>query len=134
MPAVMCWMPPSCFAERQVDPRNLYFRLLCVMPLTGKGTLDDPRRPLHAPVPALPGTPPSRNGILAYTFEISDDGQFALVEFVAQNRAAFRDILAETNPNVKIFEKGKGKRDDVEKEFKKHKKTFDLQRFGVVVP
>lgn len=124
----------TALGERRVDPQTLYFRLLCVMPLTGKGTLDDPKRPLHAPLPPLPGALPSRNGILAYAFEISDDGQFALVEYVARDRAAFRDILAETNPNVKIFEKSKHKRDVVEKEFKKHKKNFDLTRFAVIVP
>lgn len=122
------------FAQQRVDPRNMHERLLCVVPITGTGTPADPRRPMHAPPPPAKGAVPSRDGIIAFTWQPSDDGRLALVEFVARDRAAFDAILKDSNPEVKVFEKGKAKRADIEKEFKRHKKDFDLDRFGVVVP
>ena len=65
---------------------------------------------------------------------MSDDGKLALVEFVALDRKAFKDVLADLNPNVKVFLKGKDKREDIETEFKKHKKDFRLDQFGASVP
>ena len=65
---------------------------------------------------------------------MSYNGKFALVEFVARNRAAFKELLADGNPEVKVFIKGKDKREDIDKEFKKHKKDFDLDKFGVSMP
>jgi hypothetical protein len=64
----------------------------------------------------------------------SDDGKLALVEFVAYSRDAFKDLLADTRPDIKVFIKGKDKREDIEKEFKKHKKDFNLDTFGTVAP
>jgi len=71
---------------------------------------------------------------------LSDDGQFALVEFVARDAKAFDRILADINVNininvnVKAFRKGKDKREDIEAEFRKHKKDFSFDHFGVRVP
>ena len=97
--------------------------------MTGLGTFEDPKRPLHAPAPsALRAAGASRSGILGYSYVVSDDGLLALVEFVARDRAAFQEILA--NPAVKAFVKGKDKREDVEAEFKKFKKDFDFTKFG----
>lgn len=124
----------NVFAQRRVDPRNRYERLLCVVPMVGAGTMADPRRPQYAPLPPARGAAPSRTGIIAFTFQPSDDGQNALVEFVARDRAAFQAILADTRPNVKIFEKGKARRSDIEAEFRKHKKNLDLDKFGVSLP
>ncbi len=63
----------------------------------------------------------------------SDDGLFALVEFVAADASAFRGILADsgTLAGVKAFVKGKDKKEDVEAEFKKYKKDFKIENFGV---
>jgi len=77
---------------------------------------------------------PSRSGILAFTYEESDNGRFALVEFVAADRAAFLPILNERRPDVKAFVKGVARRADIETEFRKHKSDFNLDRFGVRVP
>ncbi len=63
---------------------------------------------------------------------VSDDGLLALVEFVAHDRSAFQQILEA--PTVKSFLKGKDKREDVEAEFKKHKKDFDFKLFGTRMP
>ena len=35
---------------------------------------------------------------------------------------------------IKVFIKGKDKKDDIERELKKFKKNFDLGNFGVVMP
>ena len=131
--AVVCLCVPL-FAQQRVDPRNRYERILCVVPMVGAGTPDDPRRPAHAPLPPPPGVPPSRDGIVAFTYEVSDDGNLALVEFVALNREAFNDLLNDNRPEVKVFKKGKDKREDIDKEFKKHKKDFNLDKFGVAMP
>lgn len=114
-----------------VDSRHLHQRLLAVVPMVGKGTPEDPRRPMFAPPP---GAPVSRRGIVSYTMQESDDGRFALVEFVAFERAAFAGILAETRPEVKVFERGKARKEDVESEFRRLKANFDFDKFGGGLP
>ncbi len=111
--------------------RNTHYRLLCVVPITGKGTPADPRRPEYAP---LPSAAPSPTGIVAYTWQPTDDKKNALVEFVARDRAAFKAILEDRRPAVKVFEKGKAKKADILGEFRKWKKDIDLDTFGVNVP
>ena len=121
----------SLLAQQKVNARHTHERLYCVVPIIGKGTLEDPKRPMYAPAP-LSMKPGSRTGILAYQFETSDDGTMALVEFVAADRAAFAPILADRT--VKAFRKGKDKTVDVETEFKLHKKNFSFERSGVRMP
>lgn len=121
---------PAVFAQHKVQMRNMYERLICVVPMVGTGTPEDPRRPLYAP---LPTAEPSPDGIVAFTYVESDDGLRALVELVARDRAAFKGILEENRSDVKIFEKGKHKKDDIEKEFKKLRRDFDLDQLGVGV-
>ena len=100
--------------------------------MVGSGTPADPKRPQYAPLPPSPGTPPSRAGILAAGYLTSDDGKYALVEFVAADRAAFAPILADKQ--VKAFEKGKAKKADIEAEFRRHKKELKLEQLIVRVP
>jgi hypothetical protein len=123
------------FSQHRVDARLTYERLWCVLPLIGTGTLADPKRPLYAPLPAAMNAA-SRTGIIGFTFVFSDDGKFALVEFVARDRSAFQNILADVATSVtsKAFLKGQSKREDVEAEFKKQKKDFDFNSFGVRMP
>jgi hypothetical protein len=115
-------------AQHRVDPRNTYSRIICVVPLTGTGTPADPKRPKYSPWP--PSQDP--NGIIAFTFRPSDDGQLAVVEFVARNRAAFQAIL--NDKSVVSFEKGKATRGDVETALRQHRKDFDMDTFGTVMP
>jgi hypothetical protein len=122
---------PGLAAQHRVDPRNAYERIICTVPMVGSGTAADPRRPQYAPWPPT-GAGRSRTGILAFHHQVSDDGHTALVEFVARDRSAFKAILAETNPMVKVFVKGKDKREDIEAVFQKHKKNFSLERFSQV--
>ena len=126
-------------AQHKVDTRQLYERLYCVLPFIGTGSWASPKRPMYAPSPAQMN-PASRTGIIGFTHVLSDDGQFALVEFVARDASAFQHILADINANlnvnvnVRAFSKGKDKREDIEAEFRKHKKDFSFDHFGVKVP
>ena len=126
------------FAQHRVQMRNMYERLYLVVPMIGAGTLQDPRRPMYAPLPPQPavqaGAQPAASGIIAFSFQESDDGAYALVEVVARDRSAFKEILESQRPDVKVFEKGKDRKDDIEKEFRKHKKDFDLDSLAVSVP
>ncbi len=122
--------PTSSHAQPRVDARNLYERVLAIVPLTGSGTSSDPKRPKFAPTPAdMQQAMTTRTGILGFAQVISDDGNFALVEFVARDRAAFQQILSD--PTIKAFLKGRDRREDVEAEFLKYKKGFDFSKFGV---
>jgi hypothetical protein len=122
----------SClFAQQRVDSRNLYERVLAVVPIVGSGSPADPIRPLYAPQPSAIN-PASRAGILGYTWLPSDDGTLAIVEFVAADRAAFKNILADTT--IKTFLKGRDQRADVLTEILKHRKNFDIDHFGVRMP
>jgi hypothetical protein len=122
---------PIAVAQKKVDARMTYERVWAVVPMVGAGTLADPKRPMYAPLPFALSVI-SRTGILGYTQLMSDDGKSALVEFVARDRSAFTDILADKN--IKAFLKGRDKREDVEAEFKKQKKDFDFTSFGVRMP
>ena len=114
---------PAASAQRKLDPGHNHERVMAVVPMAGAGTAADPRRPLHAPVKADP------NGIVSFSYQVSDDGRFAIVEFVALNRAALAPILAPNQPNVKAFEKEKATKSELEAEFRKYKKDFDLEKF-----
>jgi len=117
-------------AQHRVDPKNTYNRVITVVPLVGKGTTADPKRPQYAPWPPPP--PGTRTGIIAYSLQLSDDRQSALVEFVAVDRAALLPVL--NDKSLKTFEKGKSKKDDIIRELKKYRKDFDIEHFGTVLP
>jgi hypothetical protein len=113
----------------------MYERVMMIVPMTGTGSFEDPVRPMYTPLPsAFKAAAASRThtGILGFTYVLSDDGQHALVEFVAKDRAAFQQILADST--VKSFLKGRDNREDIETEFKKYKKDFDFTHFGVRMP
>lgn len=116
--------------QTRVDPGNTYHRIICIVPLVGSGTATDPLRPQYAPWPPSASSAPT--AIISFSHQVSDDGRFALVEFVARDRAAFEHILKDKS--VKVFEKGKDKKDDIEKELKKLKQSFNLDKIGAVRP
>ena len=66
------------------------------------------------------------NGIIEYHWMPSDDGRYAVVEFVARDRKALAAILKDAR-TVKAFEKGKDKKDDIERELKIYRKDFSLE-------
>jgi hypothetical protein len=94
--------------------------------MTGTGTADDPRRPKY--VPAEPSR--DRTGILAWNSIATFDGAFAIVEFVAADQSAFRDILADKS--IKVFRRGKNLRDEIEVELKKWRGDIDFEKFFTV--
>ena len=124
--------------QQRVDGRNLYERLFAIVPVTGKGTWADPKRPLLAPQPSAMGT--SRAGIIAFHHVDSDDGQWALVEFVATTPAALKNVIAAANAagataaGAQFFERGKTTTDQVQAAFQKLRKNFQLNQFMVVMP
>ena len=71
------------------------------------------------------------SGIIGFSYAVSDDGRWALVELVACDRTAFSSILTSRDPNVRTFEKGKARKEDVEREFKRLRADFDWNRFQV---
>lgn len=123
----------AVFAQQAVDPRNLYERLLCIVPIIGEGTYEDPKRPLFTPKPGERSEGGPATEIIAFSWVPSDDGKRALVEFVARDREAFAPILSNRRPDVVRFEKGRSTREEVEQEFRKHKKDFNLSQFGATV-
>jgi hypothetical protein len=115
-------------AQRRVDPRNSYSRVIAVVPLTGSGTAADPKRPKYAPWPVSQ----SIDGIIGFVFEPTDDGKSAVVEFVAQNRAALSSLLADKT--IQVYQKGAVSKAAIETAIKQVRKDFSLESFGMVMP
>ncbi len=61
---------------------------------------------------------------------MADDGQTAIVEFVARDRAAFKPILKSGDASVRIFDPHKIPVDALLQELRLLKKNFDLSAFG----
>lgn len=137
----------SLLAQRRVDSKNTYERIICVVPMTGSGTYADPMRPLYAPT----SISKTGDGIIAFSHVVSDDGKYAIVEFVARNRAAFQTILADKkitviekrypapgvangNASANAEANAANRKADIELNLKKYRKDFDLNRFGTVLP
>ena len=119
------------FGQRKVDPRYTYVRVIAVVPHVGSGTSSDPKRPAHVPAARTSALQPLP-GIIGFTQQISDDGRWALVEYVARDMASVQHIL--NDKSIKTFVKGKDKRDQIEAELKRFKKDFDFDQFGLVMP
>lgn len=124
MMLILAAMPLA--AEKRMDSGDRYERLLLSVPMIGTGSYADPRRPLYVPARLQP----SRNGIIGFHFDPTDDGKRAILELVATDRAAFQSILAEKRPDVKIFEPGKIRKAEAEPEIRKEKKDFDIDKLG----
>jgi hypothetical protein len=112
----------STFAlgQDRVDPKNMHERMTAVVPIIGAGTYADPKRPMLAPEPQE-----KASAFLSYSWEPSDDGRYAIVEFVALDRKAFAAILSDSR-TLKSFIKGRDKGADIEKELKVFRKDFAL--------
>ncbi len=115
----------------------IYERVICVVPMVGAGTLDDPKRPLFAPTAGTTesSVPPSKGflhpaDIIAFKSVMSDDGQTAIVVFVARDRAALRPLL-QSEQVLKKFHPSEGKPDKLLQELRKFKKDFELSELEV---
>jgi methylase of polypeptide subunit release factors len=78
-----------------------------------------------APPPQSKGFNPKTDFTAAQVF-YSDDGRTALVEFVANDPDALKEILASRVPGVKAFERGRTTKQEVEAEFRKYKPNFSI--------
>ena len=117
-------LSPVALAQfRPVDPRLTYERVLAIVPMVGSGRADDPKRPMFSDSPKLIG----------YHAELSDNGQFALVEFVARTREELAVINSSRDARVQTFKKSDAKRSDVLREFQKLKAKFNPDNFGLAV-
>ncbi len=102
--------------------------------MIGTGRAGDARRPMFAPTPAsgqreARATPAGETEITGFRYELSDDRRLALVEFTARHPRAFAAITSSTHPDVKVFARNTATVADVEREFRKHKPSFDAQKF-----
>lgn len=116
-------------AQGRVSPEMMYHRVWAVVPLIGKGTSDDPRRPMFAPTRAELAEnlkSGSRSGVISFSMQLSDDGKSALVEFVGVTPADLKFIVNSKVPGVKAFERGVAKKADIEAEFQKQKRGVTL--------
>ena len=110
-------------------------KLLCVVPMVGAGTLDDPRRPMFTPGRSEAALAPAASSlgfaeaprIQSFHAAISDDNASAIVEFVAHDPAAFKDIKASSE--AKVFDRQKNRASDVQGILQKYKKDFRLEQF-----
>ena len=129
----------SAFSQRRVDAGQMYERVYAIVPMTGSGTWNDPKRPMFAPVPNAM-TPENRKGIIAFNQVTSDDGNFALVEIVAATKADLATTIApiaaavSQTPGVQLFQRGSSTPAQVQTAFQALKKNFDITKFRVVVP
>ena len=154
-------------AMKGADPSQRYYRVICMVHLTGSGKAGDPVLPeyiaagtaaaqagvaaaastLQATATATqsgtatggkPPRPPvtpaftvARPGIIAWSMQLTDDGKMAIVHMVAADHHAFDSVLADTRPEVKVFEVGKTPKADIEKAMQAYKKDFSLDSFQV---
>lgn len=143
----------AAVAQPLVDPRNMYERVIAIVPIVGQGTDSDPRRPMYAPVlsvistpvatltsetttpvtsapPATPATPlGGSTGILGYAMVESDDGKSAIVEFVAHDQSIFQNMLADAT--IQVFLKGRDTPQAAEASFQKLKAGFSITNLAV---
>lgn len=113
---VVCLLVSAVIADQRVSEMDLHERVYAIVPLTGAG-------PLLVP----PTVGVGRDQILSWSWEPSDDGKFAIMEFVARDKAALKPILANKQV-VKAFERRKHGKDEVERELKKFKVKFSMDR------
>ena len=87
----------------------------------GAGTAKNPKRPQYSDLAGLTG----------FTAELSDDGRFALVEFVAKE-SHFLTTVA--NSGQRLERKDSPNKDALLEEFKRYKRHFKPDRFGLAIP
>jgi hypothetical protein len=115
------------YSQHAVDPTQGFHRLICLVHLTGSGQKGDEIKPDY-----MPSVATSREGIIAWGMQLTDDGKMAIVQYVAVNRHAFDTIFADTRPEIKVFEIGKDKPEVIEAFMRGHKKDFKLADLRVV--
>ncbi len=116
---------PVSAQRHAMDPSMRYYRLICLVHLVGTGGKGDPIRPEYVPT----AIDAKREGILAWSFQLTDDKKMAIIHVVATNRNAFAPILADARPEVKVFEIGKDSAAAIEGAMQGVKAGFSLSKF-----
>ena len=125
------------------DQSNRYQRVICVVPIVGSGTLQDPKRPMFTPSMGNPSGPvesaPKRTKgfteephLSGYQSVLSDDGGTAIVEFVARDRAAFKPLFEASRAHtITLYKPNQVSTDELVRDLQKVRKTFSLHMFRV---
>ena len=134
-------------AQTALDPSKMHERVIAIVPMVGSGTFNDPIRPMFAPRFNSDAVTDDINlkgrekafkdfaeQILEYTYTASDDGKYAIVEFVARDRKTFAPLLNSGRSDIRFFVKGKHSKAEIETEVKKIKKDFDASEFSGRAP
>ena len=127
--ALLLLLINTLFAQNRVSPEMMYHRVWAVVPLIGSGKPDDPKRPMFVPSPAEQAAKlrrGDRSGVIGYSMQVSDDGNFALVEFVGVTPVDLKPIVNSQAAGVKAFERGSATKEQIEQEFQKYKAGFKL--------
>jgi hypothetical protein len=122
------------------DSGGRYQRIVCVVPMVGAGTVRDPKRPMFT-VPGdlgaddqAAGNPgdkrPPRAGIVAFQSVPTDDGQAAIVMFVAHRYSAFKPILSSPSVIRKFEQKDVSERELIN-QLRKYKHDFSIEMLRV---
>jgi hypothetical protein len=135
--------PAFAQMRHSTAPADSLVHVFAVVPLIGSGTPIDPKRPMFAPAqgvqavavpigngPAVAAATP-RSGIIGYHMELSDDGNQAIVEFMAVSKADLQAILTTSDSRVQVFVKGEQSKDAVLAAFQAIKKDFSFDKFLV---
>lgn len=134
----VCLFAAALTAATSHNRTTMRERIICVVPMVGSGTLNDPHRPMFASssrvVTEAAARGKKRGGIesvdaLSFHSVPTDDGQHAIVEFSSGNRTTLKQILAADPNAVVVFEPNKISQQKLEKELRKFKKNFDVQAF-----
>jgi hypothetical protein len=120
---IVCAFVSTLLSQSHVLSSRAEERMICVVPMAGAGTYSDPKRPAVVPATLSGG----RESITGWRYEPSSDGRFAIVEISAPDKRAFAAVQADRRV-VAAFVKGKHKRADIEKEIRKYKPDFSLDR------
>jgi len=125
---------PASVSGAERDHTVIYPRLICVVPIIGSGTMQDPFRPLFSPNPQQNtergGPTDESSQIIAFQSVPTDDGKAAIVMLVARSYAAFAPVLNDSKI-IRSFERNRWKEEDLTRELQKYKKNFDLKMLRV---
>jgi hypothetical protein len=118
-------------------------RVLLVVPLTGRGTAEDPRRPLGLPANVVNAAIP-----VGFRYLVADDGKTAIVLLFAGSRSQIDSLLVNAGlvdanapsqlinalSGVQLFDPKKQDQASVEAALKALRKDFNLDAFLANAP
>lgn len=137
--AGVCLCASFLFAASSRDRAGLYERIVCVVPMVGAGTVQDPKRPLFTRPSDLgiadvtnQGSPEKRkhSDIAAFQSVSTDDGQAAIVVFVAHRYSAFKPILSSSRV-IRSFERKNISERELTAQLRKYKHDFSIEMLRV---